>query len=430
MRRRVPGPRDETTGDLGLPAGTSRELLALVTQLWPGVAQGALRVAVRRPPGGWRCVEAFLVVPGLTRAQMLLPADPRVAARSLNHYRALREPRARTYRLAVAGALRLPVAGRRAFDTMTVCARVEDSTVHSELSAVHWVAQRLATGPLHAAIGLTNPGPNRKPILQLFDERGAPVGFVKVGWNALTATMVDNEARALRELDADGTTYPLRPRVLLHERWQGMSLLVTAPLPLDLRAVSSASRAPAGPYHRLGPDAAPTVSVSRLADSRYWQQVRARVDDVCGGVAAAEGQALRAHVDAVEANAGQLDVAFGRWHGDWVYWNMACQADRLWVWDWEHASSGAPVGFDAMHFTFQREFVRRRRSFAESVLTAAAAAGDVPGQRQLPAADDLVARTLYPLEIYLRAAGMHVLGAGWNPRLHEGAVAWLTTPRS
>lgn len=429
MGRRVPASREESTADLGLPAGTSRELLALVTQLWPGVAQGTLRVAAGRPPAGWRRIEAFSVVPGLRRAQMLLPVDPGVAARSLGHYRALREPRARAYRLAVAGALRVPVAGRHAFDSMSVCARVEDSTVHSEQSVVHWIAQRLDTGPLHAAIGLTNPGPNRKPVLQLFDERGAPVGFVKVGWNALTATMVDNETSALRELDADGATYPLRPRVLLHGRWQGMSLLVTAPLPLDVRTVSSASRAPAGPFHDRGPGAAATVSVSRLADSPYWQQVRRRVEDVCSAVVAAEGQALRAHVDAVAATAGGLDVAFGRWHGDWVYWNMACQGDRLWVWDWEHASSGAPVGFDAMHFSFQREFVRRRRCFAESVRTAAAAAREVPGQRQLPAAADLVASTLYPLEIYLRAAGMHVLGAGWNPRLHEGAVTWITTRR-
>jgi len=415
----------------GLPRGTSRELLNLLGQLWPGQRSGESTVTAGVPAAGWRSIEEYLVVPGLARAQMLLPADPLVAARSLGHYNALRERRSRISRLAVAGALRVPGAGRRLFEVITICAPIETTPARvTELSLAHWIAQRLGRRRLSAAIGLTNPGPNRKPVLQLFDAAGRPAAFVKVGWNDLTRAMVDNEAATLRALHCDGTTYPLRPRVLLHEAWQGMSILVTGPLPLDVRAHPSAP-APAGACHRHGPGVDATVLVRPLAASGYWRQVLARVDEVtsAGRLLPGEALLLRQHVEGIETSYADRKVAFGRWHGDWVHWNMARQGDQLWVWDWEHAAIQAPVGFDAMHFTFQREFVRRHRSFAAAVTTAGREARDVPGHRQRPEAADLVADTLYPLEIYLRAARMHVLGAGWNPRLHEGAVEWISTRR-
>ena len=52
-------------------------------------------------------------------------------------------------------------------------------------------------------------------------------------------------------------------------------------------------------------------------------------------------------------------------HGDFTPWNMYCDEQRLFVYDWEMARSGMPMLFDLFHFTFQSTILSRRKSFRE-----------------------------------------------------------------
>jgi len=400
------------------PATLGAELAALVTQVWPAAATGELVTSIGDVPDGYVALERFWVLPNLARPQMLLPERPRIAAAALSTYNALRQPRTRVFRRGAATALRLGTGRLVTGAQLSVCVPAENAGSAPQLSLTHHLRDRLETGPLAAAIGLTNPGPNRKPILQLFDTAGAPVAFAKIGWNPVTRAMVDNEAAALEALATDGVRYPARPQVLLHAPWQERSVLATCPLPLDAAAYPHRGGPP--PSLCESPRNAMTVTHTPLGESPYWHTVRQRSDalDAAAALSAAEADALRSALQAAELHAGTA-MDFGPWHGDWSFWNLARIRGQLWAWDWEHYAASAPVGFDALHFVFQREFVHRRRSFANALRVAA---DNVSVQH-------VVASTLYPLEMYLRAARLYACGAGWNSRFHDGALRWLSDLR-
>ena len=40
-------------------------------------------------------------------------------------------------------------------------------------------------------------------------------------------------------------------------------------------------------------------------------------------------------------------------HGDFTPWNMYCDDQRLYVYDWEMARNGIPMLFDLFHFSYQ-----------------------------------------------------------------------------
>lgn len=50
-------------------------------------------------------------------------------------------------------------------------------------------------------------------------------------------------------------------------------------------------------------------------------------------------------------------------HGDFTPWNMYCDEQRLYVYDWELAKNGIPMFFDVFHFTFQTTILRQHKDF-------------------------------------------------------------------
>ena len=56
-------------------------------------------------------------------------------------------------------------------------------------------------------------------------------------------------------------------------------------------------------------------------------------------------------------------VAVSVSHGDFTPWNMYCDEQRLYVYDWELAQNGIPMLFDLYHFTFQTTILQHRKEF-------------------------------------------------------------------
>ncbi len=52
-------------------------------------------------------------------------------------------------------------------------------------------------------------------------------------------------------------------------------------------------------------------------------------------------------------------------HGDFTPWNMYCDDQRLYVYDWELARNGIPMLFDLFHFTFQSTILQQRKGYDE-----------------------------------------------------------------
>jgi hypothetical protein len=150
------------------------------------------------------------------------------------------------------------------------------------------------------------------------------------------------------------------PELLAESWWEGLRLAVVAPLPTDARRLPGTQVPAAWPVRGLDGD----LRTMRVADAPWWQGRRA---------ANADHTVAHRLLEQVEQR-HRHDVTLGRWHGDWVPWNLARCHRGLVAWDWEYAEPGAPVGLDEVHGAYQVARVARRRPIADALLDARAAA--------------------------------------------------------
>jgi hypothetical protein len=291
----------------------------------------------------------FILVPGTRRLPLLVPATGRAAAAAVRHYSTRGSPTVRLaakgFSLCLAGGLGwvVPWAGVR------IDAPPGTDTIEAFLGDM--VAQdiRLSMylGPARA---------NRKPVLLILTPAGDPVAFAKIGFNQLTCDLVRTERTSLIHLREAGLTQITVPRVLHHDRWRGLDVLVLSALPAGLRS-------------RPLPPAKLTAAMSEvtrvgglrsepLGESKYLQCLR---DRLAGADDGPERAALQQALGDIVARAGDTVLTYGAWHGDWAPWNMANTDSGLLVWDWERFACGVPIGFDALHYQLQRQVAPGRR---------------------------------------------------------------------
>jgi hypothetical protein len=342
--------------------------------------------------------EHYTVIPSARSPRLLVPrGDRRVAAVAVRHAIVATSRRARLRQAVLAGLFSVGLGHRSvgdlAFrDTVRVDGPVRLS---ARLAAVMGgdVRVSLRFGPDRA---------NRKPVLQLLDSTGDCVAFAKVGVNPLTRELVRREAAVLTRLE-DQNLAPVRPpRLLLAERWlDDLELMVVEALPV----------------WRPEPTRPGAVDEARIAAMR----VVAEVGGVRTDVEALDGYLndLTARIRAIDPNpyaglllgaldrvrASGLPIPIGAWHGDWTDGNMAVRDDEVLLWDWERFADRVPVGFDALHFEFNRAMGAPSRS---------AAAGAA-------AVRDRCARLLAPFGVPATAAG-----AIWTLYAAEIATRFVT----
>jgi hypothetical protein len=249
-------------------------------------------------------------------------------------------------------------------------------------------------------------------LLQAMTPAGRVLGYVKVGWNELTRSLVRNEAAALERRVATPLDLARVPRVIHSGAWQGLEICVTTPFPRDVR--------------RYGGSALPSLPAlaevaglngireAGLAESTYWARLGERIE--ASKSSAQTSERLSGFVDRLAKAYGTLPISFATWHGDWVPWNMGWADGRLFVWDWEHSAADVPFGFDLLHFQFQVEFISKRRSFEDAaILSRRRAVALLRGLGMAPTTGEIVFR-LYLLEAFLRYFEPLVAGAGREPR--------------
>ncbi|GAA0355749.1 hypothetical protein NE235_12320 [Actinoallomurus spadix] len=429
-------------------------LRALVERLWlpePESSGWPVRVTSGEVPPGYQVVERYAVVPSPDRPRFLVPLDGRaVAAGSLTHYNGLRWARLRVPRTVLGAGFRTGIAPLVLRHRLLVCVpeKLPDAELSDYLLSAH-LGRVLGLPRPALGVGVRAPDPNSKPTLQLFGADGAPVGYAKVGWNPATREMTRREADAIAAVSATPAAGIRVPELLHHGPWRDYDLTVTAPLPPKIRRYREAEppRVPhdagspdqptptgllfspdqptptdlPGPPNLPGPFA---VRTTKLADTAFWRALRAEA-----AVLAADDDERRlaalvtAHLDELEREHGDTPLRVGRWHGDWVPWNMGRYAGDLYVWDWEHSAEEVPAGFDHLHWRFQDALVLRGRPLAEAVAAVRAAAGtELP---ELPSDHRRLLGRLYLLEMFMRTYHLKRLGGGWNPALHPAMLEVL-----
>lgn len=397
-------------------------LRALVERLWLSEEADTgwpIRVTPGFVPQGHRVVERYAVVPGPAHPRFLVPLGGNaVAAGSLTHYNGLRWARLRLPRTVLGAGFRTGVAPALLRHRLLVCAptALPDAELGDYLLSAH--LQRVLDLPRPAlGIGVHAPDPNMKPTLQLFGPDGAPVGYAKIGWNAATREMTRREAAAVAAAGGDAGGGIRVPRLLYEGPWRDHHITVTAPLPLKIKRFRDADAPPLVSHD----DGFFTAGMVKLADSGFWGALRDEIAVLQGD---AEERRLAALVmacrDGLEHDHGDTPLLVGRWHGDWVPWNMGRHGGELHVWDWEHSAPGVPAGFDHLHWRFQVALVLHGRPLADAVAAVrTAAAGELAA---VPPEHRTLVANLYLLEMFMRTYHLKRLGGGWNPALYPAML--------
>ncbi len=202
---------------------------------------------------------------------------------------------------------------------------------------------------------LGTAGIHRKPVIEVLTETGEVLAYVKVGWNEATRELVRNEVQALGLLATKPPKNFLAPQVIHAGDWHNCYICMVS---------AQSGRAPtADPGSHLARVVAELAALdfgqSPLLESRWWEQLRQQVDQV-------QDQYFRSVLDrgvqALAETAGDRPLPFHYHHGDFAPWNMRWVENRPFVFDWEYAGSGAPAGFDLIHYYVQTMFLIQKQS--------------------------------------------------------------------
>ena len=190
------------------------------------------------------------------------------------------------------------------------------------------------------AISLGTPGPHRKPVIQMMDAHGHILGYAKIGHDAASNALVQNEARVLQGLATMSWQALTLPQVIATGCWQGHDLCVLS--------------APQAPGERMPQRLTPLhVAALRelwimqmewmpLAASPFWMTLTQQVQQV-------EDAYYRSMIEQGMANAekwlARHPIPFHFCHGDFTAWNLLKDGNKLFVVDWECALQPAlPCG--------------------------------------------------------------------------------------
>ncbi len=317
---------------------------------------------------------------------LLLPADPAVAAQTLQLYPAqtfVARTARRVLTLAARCGMPLPLA-------RTALAVSEDPPFAGFLRSVGGGA----LPPFGVFLG-NSRAPGRRWIFLLFDGL-RPIAVVKAGVSPRARELIAAEIRALAQIPAD---LPGRPRVL-GEMFENSVAAIACGFVAGRSPRAEGADEQLRAFFSSWLQSGPPVE---LATVSAWQRLAA----FCG--ADARFQRLAA------ALAG-LCVTATPMHGDFAPWNLREEHGRWTVLDWERGESLGVPGWDWFHFVIQSAALVRRqrgpvlRDTAENLLRSPALhafaerAGINAHLREL-----LAAYVLYVLEVLRPTEGAEAL---------------------
>ncbi len=333
---------------------------------------------------------SYLLLPSRTRPRIVVPArQPRTSTQALRRQMTGQRPRTRAARALLSLGLRTGAMDRLHRHGVVVRGP-------SDAEAIDSVLQRILDVP---TVRLTMPiGParaNRKPVLQVTDETGHVLAFVKVGHDQLTRSLVRREGSALKRLSEVSWRIVRPPQARAVLDWGDLAVLVLEPLPIPHRRIAAQDE-----RQRLV-EAVREIAQSFGTSTCGWDSnpflARLRHDlAACGD----RGDAFTPSLTAMDIKAPVLEL--GAWHGDLNPGNVAMDEHECWVWDWERFEEDVPVGFDLLHHDLQRAITVEGQSPSLAARALVANAADVLSPLGVPAKAAVEVVQLYLLTIAAR----------------------------
>ncbi|MDP3890363.1 hypothetical protein [Nocardioides sp.] len=338
----------------------SAAIISVVGTLWPGATVELTRGRRRSPTAD----AEFIVMPHARSPRLLVPSSPpSAAARSMLRFSAAISPGETASRVAVAAALRL---GSTAAFADRIRIAGGDPSLADHLG-------RLLGEPVTFSLGIGTARVNRKPVLQVFDQRGRTLAFAKIGDSPVSRADIAEEVTALRQLTDVSWRRLQIPRVLHYGDWGDHSVLLLSALPTRPQLPGRrAGRPPVDAMRELSETfAGPTMPLRELPWLAHHRQIADRLADP------ETGRRFRTCLDQTVALVGDHTITTGAWHGDWTPWNMARGAGLIRLWDFERFETGVPTGLDHAHYTVNAT-TRSHGTSPDTIRAGLALAGALP----------------------------------------------------
>lgn len=298
---------------------------------------------------GPRVVARYAAVPSLANPRALLPLNaPPGAWRAVleQHAKGAASGSARTLGrlLQVASFFGVGAALFRERVALVTTGNEPESPLHQLL------AQVLGRKDFFTSLRIAPGRPNSKPVVQVVSPEGKALAYAKFGWDDLTKGLIRGEAEILRDLGprVGGSGLHI-PKVLHSGSWNGLEVLVVAPLENMRTTPWRLADMPVAASIALGSIRA--RSLTRLEDGAFWRRVSKEVDLAAPELEPPSGQILLAARSAIQERWGDVALTIGQSHGDWIPPNISIRGDGAYnVWDWERSEPDVPLGLDTLQF--------------------------------------------------------------------------------
>lgn len=201
---------------------------------------------------------------------------------------------------------------------------------------------------LYYAFFTGTEGCHRKVTIQVMDEKGRILGYIKVSDNGDIDRLLRNEKEILEDLSRLNIENGLVPKVVYHGRINDVNILV-----LDtLKSVHSKFGSNLSNIHIkfLAEIFRKTMRHCKFGESGFACNIRQRLREF---VTNRQRNAYEKAADYIEKKIKDKDIPFGLCHRDFTPWNTFFHNGKLYVFDWEYARRDYPPLIDLFHFMIQ-----------------------------------------------------------------------------
>lgn len=205
----------------------------------------------------------------------------------------------------------------------------------------------IGTEDISYAISLGTPSPDRKPVIQVSNNVGRTICYVKIGHNERTNNLVKNEANMLKYLRDKKLSFRV-PIIKYRGEWDGRYYCIQLSPENQLLA---APRRLNEQYIKVIQDCYSLCSRSlQLQESEFWKRLIRKVETISNSY---HRHLFWLGLSKVEKKLGDTIFPFHLCHGDLASWNAYILNDQLYIFDWEYAHFEGIPGYDLIHFVIQ-----------------------------------------------------------------------------
>lgn len=215
-----------------------------------------------------------------------------------------------------------------------------------------------AEGDLYYSVFTGTEGRHRKVTVQVTNEKGVILGYIKVSNNSDIDRLLKNEAETLSYISHYDIKSGLVPKVLYHGNINDLNILIINTVKNSESSFSSmlsnAHIAFLAEIFRM------TSKVKKFNESEFAVKLKERILRLKDTMSVEWSHRSNRVLKYLDESIGDRTLSFGLCHRDFTPWNTFFHDGKLYVFDWEYAGREYPPLLDVCHFIIQDGILVRK----------------------------------------------------------------------